>query len=561
MAFDISGVFKDVSIPSKGKDELRYIPYANIIPDKNNGYSMDGLEELARSIEIVGLQQPLRVRQLADNSVGIISGHRRHAAIGLLIDRGSKAFDAGIPCIVESGAASAALRELQLLLGNADNRKLTAADEALQAERISDCLRRLEDEGYQFPGRHRDWVAKLSGMSRTKIAQLNSIKNNLQPQLIDRFNAGSLGITAAYRISQEKPEIQQELLRRSGPVLGNLTDAQLEEAISLCKTPKQPEPEKSSSQKAESFEKVDAFVGSYLDSYLEKRKKESDDYFQMLRARADLLLRCSRAGDTRSQGIETLKRSFRNYYSSGYDNIPQLEGSAKGLTLKADGQDPLFRTWTEVYDMLCTIALNRAVNGRNEAANDVEDVEEDVTEAESPEEEASSLCQKGTSVKQEISVKFLGWLTGTAPDGVKCWAKFMDEETSRDFSMMATYDAEMDAWWSGANIGKYSTIDQTCIGWGPLPEDNAPDIPGDLTPQAPANPISESSAAPTWREGEPETEGWYAVKIRIGSFDTVYRRVLYWDEGEWWKHETEDAPALDDLDRVVCWYPLPEEDI
>ncbi len=211
--FDLSQLMQDVSKSDTSREQIRYIAWASIRPAENNGYSMDGLEELARSIELVGLQQPLRVRPLADNSVEVISGHRRRAAIGLLIDRGSPRFDAGVPCIVDASAASPALRELQLLLGNADNRKLTSADAAQQAERISDCIRRLEDEGYEFPGRHRDWVAKLSGMSRSKLARLKVIRDRLEPSIRKAYyDPGKLSEDAAYKLAQLPAEHQRRVV-------------------------------------------------------------------------------------------------------------------------------------------------------------------------------------------------------------------------------------------------------------------------------------------------------------------------------------------------------------
>lgn len=233
--FDLAALMKDVSVSDTGKDRLQYVPFGNIKPDPNNGYSMTGLEELARSIEIVGLQQPIRVRRLMETGNAdapgndgdggrqsavptgetyvILSGHRRHAAIGLLIERGSKQFDGGVPCVVDGGASSPAMQELKLLLANADNRKMTSADEAQQAERISDCIRKLEDEGYAFPGRHRDWVSKLSGMSRTKLARLDAIRNKLSSTLYrDYYSKGKMNEAVAYEFSKQSPETQQKII-------------------------------------------------------------------------------------------------------------------------------------------------------------------------------------------------------------------------------------------------------------------------------------------------------------------------------------------------------------
>ena len=236
--FDLSALLKNVSIPDT-QEQLRYIPYDQLVPDPGNGYSMDGLDDLARSIEIAGLLQPLRVTPLGPERYRISAGHRRHAAIGQLISRGSKQFADGVPCVVDLAAGSEAWQELRLLLANADNRKMTAADEAQQMERISDCLRRLEDEGYQFEGRHRDWVSKLSGMSRTKIGRLQAIKRNLSPSWLALFEEGKLTETAAYELQKAPAKYQELLMRccrehkpRTSP--GKLTSYTMQAYVKTC---------------------------------------------------------------------------------------------------------------------------------------------------------------------------------------------------------------------------------------------------------------------------------------------------------------------------------------
>ena len=211
MAFDLSEVLKDVSGPDTGRDVISYLPYASLIPDSKNGYSMDGIEDLARNIELVGLQQPPRVKDLGAGHYGLISGHRRYAAIGQILQRDPGAFSNGVPCIIDRTDGSVALRELKLLLGNADNRKLTPADEAQQLERMSDCIRRLEAEGWKFPGRHREWLSKMSGMSKSKIGRLEAIQKHLSTSWLKLFTSGRLPESVAYAI-QQIPEKYQELL-------------------------------------------------------------------------------------------------------------------------------------------------------------------------------------------------------------------------------------------------------------------------------------------------------------------------------------------------------------
>lgn len=532
--FNIAELMKGVSRADTGREQISYLPHGQIFEDAANGYSMDGIGELARSIEIVGLQQPLRVRPIEGLAGGyrIISGHRRFAAVTQLIEQGSQRFADGVPCIIDSAAASDALRELQLLLGNADNRKMSAADEAQQAERISDCLRRLEDEGYKFPGRHRDWVSKLSGLSRSKIGRLEAIKKNLMPALFDRFNDGLLGVTTAYRISQESQEIQTALFRQCGGIhsyglLNSLNEQELENEIAKCKAPPQKEPPQATLAPEVTRSSFDS------EKYLAERAEEDNSYRRMLISVCMEFIKAVPASCPRNEAITKLKTRFSHSGLHG-PNMVCYDGSPKGLSLSRTGKKPvdnIFRTWTEVYDMLAAIAFELA------------------SQSKGPDEEDN---------RQEISLKYLGWLVRSAPDGVKCWAKFMDEYTTRDFTMMATYDAETDSWYCGDHKNALSTIDQKCRGWWPLPEENAPDLPADLMPQ----PVPGPDTKPTWHTGEPEAKTYYAVKLELHGKPLVSPRVLWWDGSLWCNAVGDDIRQrpIDAALRVTSWYPLPKED-
>lgn len=210
--FDLSKLLKDVSKSDTGKQQIRYIPLDLIDPDPANFYSLDGLEELAGSIEMLGLQQPLLVRPIQGGRYMVISGHRRREALLRIAKDGSQQFADGVPCIVDAGEASEALRELKLIMANADTRKMSSADQNKQAERIEDLLRQLVDEGYVFPGRLRDWVAKLSGMSRTKLARMKVIREKLDEGLMKAYYAkGLMNEAVAYELAQRPAEMQRRI--------------------------------------------------------------------------------------------------------------------------------------------------------------------------------------------------------------------------------------------------------------------------------------------------------------------------------------------------------------
>lgn len=210
MAFDLHSVLAGVSDLDTGREAIEYITLDKIDPDPNNFYSLSGLDELAASIETVGLQQPLRVRDGENGHVVVISGHRRRAACMLIAD-GSEMFKNGVPCIRELRSGSSSLQELRLIYANSSTRVLTSAEISRQAERVEALLYQLKEEGYEFPGRMRDHVAQACNVSKTKLARLHAIRENLCKGFLEQFDAGILSEAAAYELQKLPAEAQEAL--------------------------------------------------------------------------------------------------------------------------------------------------------------------------------------------------------------------------------------------------------------------------------------------------------------------------------------------------------------
>lgn len=211
MAFDLRSVLDGVSDLDTGRESIEYITLDKIDPDPNNFYSLSGLDELAASIETVGLQQPLRVRDGENGHVVVISGHRRRAACMLIADGGSEMFKNGVPCIRELRSGSSSLQELRLIYANSSTRVLTSAEISRQAERVEALLYQLKEEGYEFPGRMRDHVAQACNVSKTKLARLHAIRENLCKGFLEQFDAGILSEAAAYELQKLPSEAQEAL--------------------------------------------------------------------------------------------------------------------------------------------------------------------------------------------------------------------------------------------------------------------------------------------------------------------------------------------------------------
>lgn len=211
--FNLSEMLGDVSkldTGVKGREQIQYIGIELLASDPKNFYAISGVENLAANIELVGLQQPLRVRPDPDREGHYIisSGHRRHAAMKLLVEEGKRSF-AAVPCIVETGEESDAMRELKLIYANSDTRTISGADLTKQAERVEMLLYQLKEEGTEFPGRMRDYVAEACKISASKLARLKVIRTKLlEPRFVEEWESGDLKEQSAYALAQMPPIMQ-----------------------------------------------------------------------------------------------------------------------------------------------------------------------------------------------------------------------------------------------------------------------------------------------------------------------------------------------------------------
>lgn len=217
--FDLAAVLGDVSkldtgITPDGREQIEYIDIALIDPDPNNFYELTNIAELAASIELLGIQQPLRVRDEADKPgrVMIVSGHRRRAALELLVKEGKDKFTS-VPCIREANAGSAALQELRLIYANSDTRRLSSAEISKQAERVEALLYQLKEEGMEFPGRMRDHVAEACKVSKSKLARLKVIRDGLIDCYRTLYEKNEIRENTAYTLAHLPHDMQERLFK------------------------------------------------------------------------------------------------------------------------------------------------------------------------------------------------------------------------------------------------------------------------------------------------------------------------------------------------------------
>lgn len=206
--FDLASVLGSVS--KLGTEQIVLLPLDKLDPDPDNFYSLENVGDLAGNIELCGLMDPLRVRPNGERYT-VVSGHRRRAAIMLIRDGGSKQFADGVPCIVEYGEASDAMRKLRLIYANASTRQLSSADLSRQAEEVTRLLYELQEQGVKFPGRMRDHVAQACGVTKSKIARLHAIRSRAVEYVVEAFDQGKINESVAYELSKLDRFVQNRI--------------------------------------------------------------------------------------------------------------------------------------------------------------------------------------------------------------------------------------------------------------------------------------------------------------------------------------------------------------
>lgn len=198
-----------VSDSDTDREQIEYIDIDLLDDDPRNFYVLSGIDELASNIQVCGLQQPIRVRAGETGRYTIVSGHRRRAALRKLVQDGLEQYRQ-VPCIPEREDISPAMQELRLIWANSDTRKLSSAEMSRQVERVTALLYQLKEEGYEFPGRMQEHVAEACKISKTKVANLKTIRENLTPKWKHLWEKNQINESLALTVAR-MPEKHQDL--------------------------------------------------------------------------------------------------------------------------------------------------------------------------------------------------------------------------------------------------------------------------------------------------------------------------------------------------------------
>ena len=228
MDFDILAALEDRSIEvetlaDKDRMQIEYICINDIVPAKNNSnfYATDEITTLKESIRVEGVKQNLIVKK--KNNEGkyeLIAGERRWKACKNLYDEGIKDFEY-IPCVINKYEDDLKDR-LSLITTNCTARKLTDWERTEQVEALNNILKEYKQRGIKLPAPRKDLISKLINESKTNVARMLGLKNNLIGIFKDAMKNGMIGLSVAYELST-LPQDKQELMINQFKENGGLT--------------------------------------------------------------------------------------------------------------------------------------------------------------------------------------------------------------------------------------------------------------------------------------------------------------------------------------------------
>lgn len=199
------------------QDRFVRVKLEDILPDPENFYNTDEIEELAAAIDAFGLEQPLVVRP-ADDEPGkyrLTGGHRRRLALLTLYAKDPDRWREVDARLTTSLGALA--DQARLILMNRTARKETEYESMMETVKTAEIAREFKAGGGKIEGKTRAAVAAALGISSAQAGKYQAIYKHLCPTLMQRYKAGVIGTQVAYELSS-LPKRQQEEIAATYPV-------------------------------------------------------------------------------------------------------------------------------------------------------------------------------------------------------------------------------------------------------------------------------------------------------------------------------------------------------
>ena len=192
-------------------DSIKMIDIDELHESKDNFFQVDRIEEFADTIlGQGGVKDNLVVRPLESGGYEIISGHRRRAAVRLLLDRGEN-ISRLLPCLVQN-YTDEDTKLLDIVLMNISARQISDAEMWKSYEIVDRILKSKKSAGEKF-GRIREKLAEYLGVSASQVSKMQNVDKNAIEPVKNAVSNGEISISTANEIARLSEDEQEEIMQ------------------------------------------------------------------------------------------------------------------------------------------------------------------------------------------------------------------------------------------------------------------------------------------------------------------------------------------------------------
>lgn len=214
--FNLTSLLNNQSIITEDKEQLedefdiRLIDVYKLEPSQENFYNVSEIEEMKQSIELLGIEQNLIVKQNENGKYKVLAGHRRRLASMKLVEEGKEKYRF-VPCRVKN-KTNEILDKLTIIMTNSTQRELSDYEKIQQVLKIETLVMELKRE-IGIKGRTRELLSEITNVSATQIGRYKATVNNLCKDLMEAFKECKIGFSVAYEASTLSETRQNMLLK------------------------------------------------------------------------------------------------------------------------------------------------------------------------------------------------------------------------------------------------------------------------------------------------------------------------------------------------------------
>jgi len=215
-----SNISRNATTGGRADNEVIKVAVVDLKPREGNTkvFSESNIEELADDIKLIGMKQPILVKDLSDGTYEIIAGHRRWRAHQKLLDEGLIEF-ATMTAVVEDRAANSLAERRAWLTTNTKMRTKYSTEEWLNLiKNAEDLVEEERTAGILKAGvKSRPAVASILGISERSVTNFKQL-DRLIPAYKRQLDEGAITLRSALELAALSENEQQAILNKASEV-------------------------------------------------------------------------------------------------------------------------------------------------------------------------------------------------------------------------------------------------------------------------------------------------------------------------------------------------------